>query len=156
MNEDIFKTLEGTIEGVEINIIPPVNPNDPKGLTWELWKNLQGLQTTIYERIHGKYSGGHYHKGEDDSKDPERLFLISGVVLFDACNPKGEGLSRKIQVGTELIISPYVWHRTKVLSNSAVYVEHRSTVFDRENPDTYQENLEEYVVRHEIMRKMLQ
>lgn len=116
-----------------ITEINPANPADERGPTRE-WKFPEGTQITIYERKKGS-KARHFHKGEDKSKNPERLFLIKGKMKF-TFEVDGASKERILTAGTELIIWPPTKHEVEVLED-AVYIEYRVTYFDPNKPDTY-------------------
>ena len=62
--------------GFEVSKIAPADPNDPRGMTygWKLNEERQIKQITILERRKGHKFGGHYHRGDDPSKNPEKFF----------------------------------------------------------------------------------
>ena len=131
------------MQGTQINKIPQANAADTRGPTWQ-WKfnNGDNRQVTICVRKAGSTST-HYHKGHDKSKNPERLFLVSGKIkmTFKAKPEPGKELQVVpddviIEAGSEIIIAPYVIHKTEVLED-CVILEYRVTHFHPLNPDTY-------------------
>jgi quercetin dioxygenase-like cupin family protein len=120
-------------EGYRVGHLEPVNPNDPKGSTWE-WKHEDGRQITVYERHAGHKFGGHYHTGSDPSKCPERLYVARGriSVIFDDSGVIGGVV---LNQGDTLIIDPLVKHWMRAIDDCTL-IEYRITLFDRENPDT--------------------
>lgn len=120
-------------EHFKIVKIDPVDPADNRGPTRE-WKFSKGAQITIYERKKGSRAR-HFHKGEDRSKNPERLFLTRGKIkiIFEVCGATEEHI---LTAGTELIIHPPTRHEVEVLED-AIYIEYRVTHFDPNKPDTY-------------------
>ncbi len=133
------------MKGVEIKKIEPVKPGDPRGNTYQVFQGLSGLQVSAYTRKAGVSFAGHFHKGDDPSKNPELFFLISGKTELYAKNGKtGEEITVRLEEGDMLTIEPGIWHEMKALTDVS-FVEYRSTVFDPEKPDTYgKEEYEEY------------
>ena len=134
------------MEGVEIRKVSVMNPNDERGESYKLFTNEQGVQIILCKRRKGTISGNHYHKGEDASKNPEKLYLISGKAILDLYNGlTGERLSVKIEGGTEVRIYPHILHKFKALDD-IVFLEYRSTVLDDNNKDSYPaESYEDYI-----------
>lgn len=123
--------------GIEINKIHPTDPEDLRGPTYELYKGETGLQVTAYIRRRDVFFGNHYHRGEDPSKNPEKMFLVKGVVRLIA----EDGVAKKyldtiVKEGYEIRIYPNILHSMLALTD-VIFLEYRSTIFDRENPDTY-------------------
>lgn len=123
------------MKGVAMMRINGVNPGDPRGRIWE-WRGENGKQVTILERKKGVLFGQHYHKGEDPSKNPERIFLAHGRVRvrFECDGEKDEQYI--FDPGTIIHIYPYVYHEFKAFED-CVLVEYRETIFDPAHPDTY-------------------
>lgn len=133
MNEIAMKKFKGII----IRKIAPVDPNDLRGPTFEWCKGQPGLQISVFERKAGVSFGGHYHKGEDKSKNPERFFLIKGKEKVIAENGlKNQKLDISIEGPTEIIISPNILHTFKAITD-VIFLEYRETTFDKSKPDTY-------------------
>ena len=132
-------------EDVELNkkflihkLLPADESNDRGKRTWE-WKMKNGPQVTVYRRNQGEKFGFHFHKGNDPSKNPERLLLLAGVASVKLSDMGGH--KRKItldasQAPVELVIYPYILHELKALKN-CVYIEFRQTHFDPTNQDCY-------------------
>lgn len=87
----------------------------------------------------GRIGGGHFHRGEDASKQPETIFLVSGRIELTVIFPDSQQAVYDLStVGgsiVEIIIPPYVWHQTKCLE-PAVLIEPRCTPFRPEHSDT--------------------
>ena len=128
-----------SFEGIKIKKYIPVDPKDPKGVTYDWCKGETGLQVTICKRKKGIIFGNHYHKGEDPSKNPEKIFLINGKVRMKAENKLGQRFDIIIEEDCEIIIQPNVLHIFEALTDVA-FIEYRSTVYDKEKPDTYPAN----------------
>lgn len=124
------------MRGVEIVKIAPVS-RDSRGESRELFQGLPGQQVTLYKRKKGAAFGGHFHKGLDPSKNPERMFIISGRLEFFAHNGRsGETLRTEISDNTYLTIEKGIYHELRALTD-VIFIEYRSTVFDKINPDTF-------------------
>lgn len=118
--------------------LDPANQETEKGRnTWEFMSNMS--QVTIYSRKAGSWSGGHFHKGKDPSKNPEIFILISGTVVFEFIETSGARNFLNVDANKNpqlLIIQPNVLHRMKAITDCK-FIECRATPFDRSNPDTF-------------------
>lgn len=122
-------------KGFKIKRIVPVDPNDPRGPLRE-WKLPDGRQITIASRKAGT-KGGHYHKGKDPSKDPERILVVLGRVKMTFINRNnGQEEKRILEAGDSVEISSWTGHRSEFLEDTVI-VEYRVTYFDKKNPDTF-------------------
>ncbi|MEK6945408.1 MAG: hypothetical protein AABW63_01305 [Nanoarchaeota archaeon] len=140
------------MEGVNISGIYPADLNDPRGMTYEWCKGILGLQLTVFERKKGTVFGGHYHKGLDPSKNPERLFLIKGQLKLLAHNGMiDSSLEETVNEGEELLIFPGIIHSFHSLTD-IIILEYRSTIFDRNNSDTF--SPETYQTYIDSMKKL--
>lgn len=125
-------------KGITITPFSPVDAKDPKGPTYEWCKGLPGLQVTICKRHKGIMYGNHFHTGKDPSKNPERFFIISGKTKLKARNKQNQTFECIISENTEVLIEPYIFHTFEALTD-VVFIEYRSTVYDRKHPDAYSE-----------------
>jgi hypothetical protein len=122
------------MKGIQINKLKEIT--DSKGIVIEWCKDLPGKQVTIYHRKAGITFGEHFHKGEDPSKNPERFFLIKGKLKLSATNKNQEKFEEIIEENTEIIISPYVFHKMEAITDVS-FIEYRSTVFNPQMSDTF-------------------
>ena len=127
------------MQRVQIVFLDQENSQDKRGPTWQLFQR-RPRQITVCNRIKGSISS-HFHKGDDVSKCPERIFIIRGKVkmLFSDLET-GESCEETFNVGKyciSIVICPWVAHRTEVLEDAIIF-ESRETVFDKEHGDTYQ------------------
>ena len=124
------------MNGIRITHIHPVKPDDPRGMTFEVFKGRPGRQVVAITRKAGQTFAGHFHTGKDRSKNPEKFFLISGEIRLDAWDGRtGEKAQIILQAGDQLDIGAGVWHEMKAFTD-AVFIEYRESVFDPENEDT--------------------
>lgn len=120
---------------VRVSKIPSIDT--PKGKTIEWCKKIPGLQVSAYYRKKGTRFAEHYHKGEDESKNPERFLLLSGKIEFTCSALDGsEQTTFTVNAGQEVLIYPEVVHSAVALEDS-IFIEYRSTVFNPDNSDTY-------------------
>ena len=134
------------MQGARVSKILPAKADDPRGPTWE-WKfNGDSRQVTICVRKAGS-TGTHYHKGHDKSKKPERLFLVLGKIKMtfkplSASTQEPPALPEEviIEAGSEIVIDPYIVHKTEVLED-CVILEYRVTYFHPLRPDTFPESI---------------
>lgn len=115
-----------------IDMLMPKNPKDKRGRTWE-WTFPDGRVVLVCERKAGSKSS-HVHRGEDPSKNPERLLIARGSVEI-TFKINDEVSTRILRSGDSVEIGPGVLHRTEVLED-AIILEYRITRFDPEHPDT--------------------
>ena len=128
----------------ELEKIEPADLSDVRGPTYN-WNHPDGTSTVIMVRKKGSSIGNHYHKGKDPSKNPERLFILSGkakVVLVDKRNKENKEAAI-VRGGQVLTIFPWISHSIGVMED-LVLVEHRLTPFDPEHPDTHRSYGKEY------------
>ncbi|MBD3279980.1 hypothetical protein GF389_00465 [Candidatus Dojkabacteria bacterium] len=92
----------------------------------------------IYTKSRNTKSDGHFHKGENKSRDPEHVYVITGSIkmLFeDLYGNKRE----EIVKGGELLITPaWIYHSYEVLED-LVLLEPREVSY-KDIPDTYDHN----------------
>lgn len=124
-------------EGFDIDRIYPVDSRDPRGLTYEVKfpDEVNIKQVTVYSRREGVKFGGHFHKSEDLSKNPERILVVSGRIRA-TFSRDGKEVVKILETGDRLTIYPDTLHLFEALENT-ILLEFRSTYFDPENPDTY-------------------
>lgn len=124
------------IEGmIKVEAIIPLIPTDQRGNTFSLYCPKRSKEMLVVHRKRGQRFGGHYHLGNDPSKNPEKLFLAYGWVkaLFIK---DGQRERMILKPGNFITIYPRTHHFLEVLRDEAVIVEIRTTFFDKENPDT--------------------
>ncbi|MDD5146030.1 MAG: hypothetical protein PHF44_04280 [Candidatus Pacebacteria bacterium] len=113
-----------------------IDSGNYKGPVWEwLFPEGKAAGVTIFSRKKGMEFGGHYHKGEDPSKNPEILLVVSGKMKIT----KKESIYAKgfiLGPGEFIIIKPNVYHYAFALED-VVFVERKLQPFDPQNPDTY-------------------
>lgn len=120
---------------VNVEKVEPVNLNDQRGPIYE-WKFPDGKQQiTIVIRKKGSNSN-HFHKGEDPSKNPERLFIVQGKIKARFISPDGQVTETILERGNIVTVFPPTKHSMEALED-AILIESRSTYFDPNHPDTY-------------------
>jgi len=122
------------MNGLKTSTVAPVS-SDQRGSIFE-WKLPDHIQVTICVRKAGVQSGGHYHKGTDPSKNPERLFIAAGRVKLTCVDSEGRKEEKILGSGSRIIIYPDIKHYLEILED-AVILEYRITHFDKKNPDTF-------------------
>ena len=124
-------------EGYDVISIPLADPNDFRGPTRE-WRLNDGKSITAFVRKAGVKFGGHFHKGVDSSKNPERIFLIDGIMKFRFLTPEGKITETTFKPGDVITIYPNVKHWVEAEGDKdVVFVEFRLNYFDSQNSDTY-------------------
>ena len=125
------------MKGVNITAIEPAAQND-KGTTLE-WRTDHGAgsQITIYRRHRQQDFGGHFHQGDDPSKNPEILFLLAGRLRLTVENTAGDREEFTIEENQQVVIEAGIAHWLQALTDQVTILEWRVTPFNREQPDTY-------------------
>jgi oxalate decarboxylase/phosphoglucose isomerase-like protein (cupin superfamily) len=120
-------------DGVTVRKLTPANPNNSRGMRTYEYHFSSAIQCTTYYRNAGEEFGGHFHKGDDPSKDPEIFQLISGVMVFFLTDKAGGKRTVHIdatdRTPVEVLISPFLLHSARAITD-VVYIEFRSTRFD--------------------------
>jgi len=124
----------------EVNELVPANLTDKRGPTYN-WVLPDGRTVVFLFRKKGSVLGGHYHKGKDPSKNPERFFIATGKLKGKFIGPDGREKEKTLEVHSgeralELTIYPFVWHSFEVLEDTLL-IESRITPFNPKKPDTY-------------------
>ncbi len=119
----------------EIGHVQTAKTNDPRGPTYE-WKLSDGKSITVYMRKKGCTFGGHFHRGTDPSKNPERFFVIKGQMIMRFIKQNCTDQTVMLGQGDVITIYPGVRHCAEAIED-VIYVEDRLTHFDPINPDTY-------------------
>lgn len=155
---------EMLLEGVEIRILPSVNPNDLRGQTLEWHKGETCLQITKCFRGKGQFAGNHYHKGDDPSKAPENFMFNYGKLDLLVCDGAyfkerhfdlpwdAEHAPRY-----EIFIAPGILHAF-LFHTAGSFDEWRVTSFNKEASDTYGPETYEQYLREQgkpVMRRLL-
>ena len=124
-------------KGYSIDHLDPVNPGDPSKPTrqWQFGFGQGMHQITFYTRRAGCDFGGHVHNGEDPSKNPELLLLVSGEMEVKFLGLDGETEVVTVKAWDCLTIEPGVKHWMKALTDVTI-VEPRRRHFDQAHPDT--------------------
>ncbi|MCD6550461.1 hypothetical protein J7K24_02860 [bacterium] len=109
--------------------------SDERGPTYE-WKHPDGRQITVIVRKKGSRIGGHYHKGKDPDKNPEKLFVAKGKMKAIFANEEGMMDVQILEEGDYFTIPAGVAHGMVVLED-LVLLEYRLSHYDRSKKDTY-------------------
>ncbi len=129
------KSKQKKNKGFKIDRIQPADPNDLRSPTFN-W-NLPGKKfIVVFVRKKGSKFGGHFHKGEDPSKNPERLLVAMGRMKAIFVTPDGKKIGRTLYPGDAVTIYPYVEHFFEALDD-VVFVDSRLGPFDKNHSDTY-------------------
>jgi dTDP-4-dehydrorhamnose 3,5-epimerase-like enzyme len=121
----------------DIEKIEPADPNDTRGPTFG-WKHSDNREIVVIVRKKGSILGGHFHKGKDPSKDPEKFLIAKGKLRSTFVNKYGSSKTTILRQGDIFTIYPYVNHTFEVLSD-AVIIEYRITHYNKDDPDTFPE-----------------
>lgn len=123
-----------TVKDIKIDKVE--NKGDDKGPVFNF--NLFGQRTfvTAYSRHAGLETNGHFHKGDDPSRDPEIIYLVAGKIQFDFEDLEGNKSRETLYPGEVITIPKLIFHKYHILSSSAFF-ESRISEYDPQNPDTY-------------------
>lgn len=120
-------------DGVVVRKLTPANPDNSRGMRTFEYHFPSAIQCTTYYRNAGEEFGGHFHKGDDPSKDPEIFQLISGVMDFFFTDKAGGERTLCIDATDRtpvlVLISPFLLHYARAVTD-VIYIEFRSTHFD--------------------------
>ncbi len=120
----------------DIYIIKNRSIGDKRGdvFHWDL-QNIGIEHIYIYHRKKGIKSWGHFHKGKNPSRDPERLFLIEGKIKFYFEDVNGRNKELVLNKNEILITPKFIFHKYEILEYS-IFIEPR-IVTEEDLPDTY-------------------
>ncbi len=123
--------------GVEITDLVPATRND-KGTTLE-WRrpNKAASQITVYQRHNQQNFGGHYHRGQDPSKNPEILLLLAGRLKLTVENLAGDREEIVVEENQQIVIQSNIAHWLEALTGRVTILEWRLTPFNPQQSDTY-------------------
>ena len=124
----------------EVKELAPANLMDKRGPVYN-WTIPDGRTVVLFFRKKGSILGGHFHKGKDPSKNPERFFIATGKLKGKFLDPDGKEKEEILEIKSgecalELTIFPFVWHSFEVLEDTLL-IELRINPFDPEKSDTY-------------------
>jgi dTDP-4-dehydrorhamnose 3,5-epimerase-like enzyme len=125
--------------GVKVRNLPPINAQDPRGLTYEVFKGEHMEQLTASKRYAGTKSGDHFHKGESPSRDPEINFILHGKGLFKIYDWRGDkriDSEHEVDEGDVITIEKGVYHTLHALTD-LIILERMVVPFDMNNSDIY-------------------
>jgi len=118
------------------------NQGDHRGDIFHWPLTRAGIEhISIFHRHIGKKNYGHFHKGDNPSRDPERLFMIKGKMKMWFEDLQGRKKELIIKQGEVLITPKYIFHQYEILED-AIFIEPRIKT-EEEFPDTY--DYEEFI-----------
>lgn len=135
-----LKTGDGGMLGWKVEHISEANPKDGRGPTFNFKfpKPKPLAQITAFKRWPGQEFGGHFHKGDDPSKNPEIMHIISGSMHINFTSPAGLTSEAIFGPGDVVTIFPDTKHKARTVgSEPVIFIDARLTAFDPQNPDTY-------------------
>lgn len=89
-----------------------------RGITFEIENFDRTGKYILAQRKQGSISGGHYHKGISQTKNPEIVFLIQGEALLKYKNLESMDFTEeKIEALSKIEIFPNTWHELHALSD---------------------------------------
>lgn len=125
----------------DIQIIQLKNDGDQNNARYSLdMSNLNLKELAVYTKKARTKSDGHFHKGENKSRNPEHLYLIKGCIKFWFEDRNGDKNELVINAGEHMITPAWIFHRYEVLED-CVFLEPREITYTQV-PDTY--NYEEF------------
>jgi len=93
-----------------ITQLKPFNRDD-RGYNCEYYHDRIGQQMLVFSRA-GAIRGGHYHKGDSLTKNPEIILLLSGTCMVKWREPNALKMeSQRVEGPAKIIIPPYTWHQ---------------------------------------------
>ena len=103
------------MEGIMIKKLEKIH-EDERGETYET--NIRkSTNLIIGYRKKGSKMGQHYHKGMEESKNPEIFILLKGKVKFLAEDMKGNSMEKFIEAPSMIIIEPYIYHEFEAVDD---------------------------------------
>lgn len=93
---------------------------DDRGFVANYKHDRAGEHLIVFSKK-GAVRGRHYHKGLSQTKNPEKLILLSGECEFN-CKHIKTGKVEKIIVRAPAVIEidPYEWHELKALTDCSL------------------------------------
>jgi len=120
-------------------IITALEPfhRDSRGYNCEYFHDRIGQHVLVYSRPDA-VRGGHYHKGNSLTKNPEIVILLSGICVINWREPNAQALSTITVEGPARIeVPPYTWHQF-IFKTESVMLEMNS--LSEHAADTYYED----------------
>lgn len=120
----------------DIQIIKLDDKGDHRGsvFQWDL-RNFGINYVYAYHRKKGIKSWGHFHKGLNKSRDPERLLMLYGKMKMIFEDLDGNIKEFIIEKGDVLITPKLIFHKYEILEYS-IFIEPKIQT-DEETPDTF-------------------
>lgn len=119
----------------EIKKISPIEMEDFEEFNYE-WTLPRGKQIIVRIRKKGSKLAGHYHKGEDPSKKPEKFFLAEGKMKVTLIDQEENKEFITLEQGHSLMIPPFIAHQFEAIED-IILLEYRITPFNREKQDIH-------------------
>ena len=119
-----------------MKIIPlPLKGSDDRGFVAEYLHDRTGQQLLVFTHA-GKSRGRHYHKGLSSTKDPEVLFLFSGICRLNWKHLEQNApiASVDIKAPARVEINPMEWHELVAITD-CIFLELNS--IDEHAADTF-------------------
>jgi hypothetical protein len=117
------RELMGSVTVTSFNPVIKADGSGPlEGYFSDLYADDPLVQFCTQYRTRGAVGGSHYHKGEDRSKSPEELLVLSGSIEIVALFVCGEMQEIRVTVPfgqpKRVLISPWVWHQVHFVQNT--------------------------------------
>ena len=114
------------------------NVGNEKGTVYGVMnKHFGSYGFAIFYRESGT-KGGHFHKGDDKSYDPQRIIMLQGKMKLRFTNLDGEVEEAIIEVGDYLEVPKMVFHEYECLED-CILLESREQEYNTNNADSHSE-----------------
>lgn len=103
--------MKATINEHPIRVSPlELIGEDERGASYHIRNDRSGNYMLIYRKP-GSSSGRHYHTGKSPGKNPEILYLLSGVVVIRWRRLEETAVVEiRVTAPARVEIDPYIWH----------------------------------------------
>ncbi len=119
------------MEGVEIIELELVK-EDERGLILQ-FENRESPKLLLIKRKKGTVSGGHYHTGKNQYKNPETLVLVDGEAEFILKNVKTkEEFKETYSKPVMFKLAPFIYHEIKAITD-IVLIDMNPIVADKDD-----------------------
>lgn len=111
--------------GIKIYKLDEIH-QDCRGGIYKFIPGTNIKEVILVRRLKGSVSGKHYHKGADESKNPERIIIASGKVNINYYSLSDKKHCTACACQLDVVeISPFVYHELVALEET-VFIEPKS------------------------------
>lgn len=112
------------MEGVEVKELSTISKNEA-GATFRIDLNDQAEGLVGFRKA-GTVFGGHYHEGKSESKKPEKLAILDGILKVELKNVKSDQTETQLlRAPLFVTIAPFIWHKLEAITD-VIFVEMNS------------------------------